>query len=145
MAAVVGSPVPRPRDGMAIGTLKEGFTVNLTRFQSHPAAGCRGPRRFALSCPVVLRYCAARGLQESAAYERVMKRATYTYFWMVLAAMLALGSTSRPAGAAEPLKVGDAAPDFELPGSDGKVYKLSDFQGKQAVVVAWFPKAFTGG
>jgi peroxiredoxin Q/BCP len=47
--------------------------------------------------------------------------------------------------AAEPLKVGDAAPDFSLPGSDGKTYKLSDFKGKQAVVVAWFPKAFTGG
>ena len=47
--------------------------------------------------------------------------------------------------AAEPLKVGDAAPDFSLPGSDGKTYKLSDFKGKQTVVVAWFPKAFTGG
>jgi peroxiredoxin Q/BCP len=43
------------------------------------------------------------------------------------------------------LKVGDAAPDFSLPGTDGKTYKLSDFKGKQAVVVAWFPKAFTGG
>ena len=47
--------------------------------------------------------------------------------------------------AAGPLKVGDAAPDFSLPGSDGKTYKLSEFKGKQAVVVAWFPKAFTGG
>ena len=43
------------------------------------------------------------------------------------------------------LKVGDAAPDFSLPGTDGKTYKLSDFKGKQAVVVAWFPRAFTGG
>ncbi|MCA9249161.1 MAG: redoxin domain-containing protein, partial [Planctomycetales bacterium] len=43
------------------------------------------------------------------------------------------------------LKVGDAAPEFELPGSDGKTYKLSDFHGKQDVVIAWFPKAFTGG
>src|SRR5215207_822772 len=43
------------------------------------------------------------------------------------------------------LKVGDPAPDFSLPGTDGKTYKLSDFKGKQAVVVAWFPKAFTGG
>ena len=47
-------------------------------------------------------------------------------------------------GAAD-LKVGDAAPDFALPGSDGKTYKLSDYKGKQAVVIAWFPKAFTGG
>ena len=43
------------------------------------------------------------------------------------------------------LKKGDKAPDFELAGSDGKTYKLSDFKGKRAVVIAWFPKAFTGG
>jgi peroxiredoxin Q/BCP len=43
------------------------------------------------------------------------------------------------------LKAGDAAPDFSLPASDGKTYKLSDFKGKQAVVIAWFPKAFTSG
>ena len=47
--------------------------------------------------------------------------------------------------AAESLKVGDDAPAFELKGSYGKTYKLADFKGKQAVVVAWFPKAFTGG
>ena len=43
------------------------------------------------------------------------------------------------------LKVGDQAPDFTLQASDGKTYKLSDFRGKQAVVLAWFPKAFTQG
>jgi peroxiredoxin Q/BCP len=43
------------------------------------------------------------------------------------------------------LKAGDDAPDFTLTGSDGKTYKLADFKGKQAVVVAWYPKAFTGG
>ena len=43
------------------------------------------------------------------------------------------------------LKVGDNAPAFELKGSDGKTYKLSDFKGKEAVVIAWYPKAFTGG
>lgn len=42
------------------------------------------------------------------------------------------------------LKVGDMAPAFSLPGSDGKVHKLSDYRGK-TVVLAWFPKAFTGG
>src|SRR5882724_1368495 len=46
------------------------------------------------------------------------------------------------------LKVGDMAPDFELPsikeGKPGKV-KLSDFRGKKNVVVAFFPAAFTGG
>ena len=43
------------------------------------------------------------------------------------------------------LKVGDPAPAFSLQGSDGNTYKLSDFRGKHAVVLAWFPKAFTGG
>jgi peroxiredoxin Q/BCP len=43
------------------------------------------------------------------------------------------------------LKPGDLAPAFSLPGSDGRTYTLADFKGKQAVVVAWFPKAFTGG
>ncbi len=51
---------------------------------------------------------------------------------------------SSPADAAE-LKVGDKAPEFEMKGSDGKTYKLSQFKDKQAVVVAWYPKAFTGG
>lgn len=42
------------------------------------------------------------------------------------------------------LKVGDQAPDFELKGSDGKTWRLRDLRGK-SVVIAWFPKAFTGG
>jgi peroxiredoxin Q/BCP len=43
------------------------------------------------------------------------------------------------------VKEGDKAPDFRLKGSDGKEYTLKQFAGKQAVVIAWFPKAFTGG
>ena len=46
---------------------------------------------------------------------------------------------------AETLSVGDLAPDFDLPGSDGAVHRLSDFRGEQVVVVAWFPKAYTSG
>ena len=42
------------------------------------------------------------------------------------------------------LKVGEKAPEFALQGSDGKIHKLSDYKGK-IVVLAWFPKAFTGG
>ncbi len=40
--------------------------------------------------------------------------------------------------------VGDPAPDWTLPGSDGEEYTLSQFRGKH-VVIAFFPKAFTGG
>jgi len=42
------------------------------------------------------------------------------------------------------LEPGDEAPDFTLPGSDGRTYRLSDLRGRP-VVIAWFPKAFTGG
>ena len=42
------------------------------------------------------------------------------------------------------LNVGDQAPDFKLPGSDGKEHSLSAYKGK-TVVLAWFPKAFTAG
>jgi peroxiredoxin Q/BCP len=45
---------------------------------------------------------------------------------------------------AKDLVPGDTAPDFSLPGSDGRTYRLSDLRGK-VVVIAWFPKAFTGG
>jgi peroxiredoxin Q/BCP len=50
----------------------------------------------------------------------------------------------QPAPAVE-LKVGDMAPNFKLQASDGKTYNLADFKGKKAVVVAWFPAAFTKG
>ena len=43
------------------------------------------------------------------------------------------------------LAVGDPAPDFSLPGSDGKTHSMADYRGKQAVVIAWFPRAFTSG
>lgn len=40
---------------------------------------------------------------------------------------------------------GATAPPFELTGSDGVTHRLSDHEGKRVVVLAWFPKAFTGG
>lgn len=43
------------------------------------------------------------------------------------------------------ITVGDDAPDWELVGSDGKTYKLSEYKDNQAVVVAWYPAAMTGG
>ena len=43
------------------------------------------------------------------------------------------------------LAVADAAPAFALPGSDGTTHTLAEHRGHRAVVVAWFPKAFTGG
>jgi peroxiredoxin Q/BCP len=60
-----------------------------------------------------------------------------------LALVSLLGAVA--AAAAAELKVGDRAPDFKLQASDGKTYQLSEFKGKKAVVLAWFPKAFTSG
>src|ERR1700726_4018372 len=67
--------------------------------------------------------------------------------WCVLGVLglgLGLLGSVRSAAAAD-LKVGDKAPAFSLPGTDGKTYSLDQFKGKKAVVIAWFPKAFTGG
>ena len=59
--------------------------------------------------------------------------------------IIALGAIFATGAHANDLSPGDPAPDFQLTGSDGRQYKLSDFKDKQAVVIAWFPKAFTGG
>lgn len=64
---------------------------------------------------------------------------------IALAAATLAAQTPAPGGTPVELKVGDPAPDFSLQASDGKTYKLSDFKGKKAVVVAWFPKALTAG
>ncbi len=64
--------------------------------------------------------------------------------WLfVLVAVCAMVSTPG-AAQAQGLGPGDTAPPFELPGSDGNTHRLSDYAGK-TVVIAWFPKAFTGG
>jgi peroxiredoxin Q/BCP len=59
-------------------------------------------------------------------------------------ALAGLGMAAAPAAAGD-LKVGDQAPNFKLQATDGKTYQLSEFKGKEDVVLAWFPKAFTQG
>ena len=56
----------------------------------------------------------------------------------------ALAASLMSVAAAAAPQVGDMAPDFTLPGSDGKQYTLSQLRGKH-VVIAFFPKAFTSG
>jgi peroxiredoxin Q/BCP len=62
----------------------------------------------------------------------------------MLAALGAATLASAQTAAPVELKVGDMAPNFSLPGSDGKTYSLSDLKGR-TVVLAWFVRAFTGG
>lgn len=61
---------------------------------------------------------------------------------LVAAVLAALSLTTAPVFGE--LKVGDEV-TFKMVGSDGTTYSSADFQGKQAVVIAWYPKAFTGG
>ena len=48
-------------------------------------------------------------------------------------------------GEPAPLKVGDQAPNFTLGSTSGGKVTLADFKGKNPVVLAFFPAAFTGG
>ena len=61
-----------------------------------------------------------------------------------MAFILAALNITNPLWAENTLTVGDLAPNFEMIGSDGKIHRLTDYIGSE-VVVAWFPKAFTGG
>jgi len=60
----------------------------------------------------------------------------------IFALMLALSSTML---FATNLQVGMQAPDFKLQATTGDYYQLSDYWGKQAVVIAWYPMANTRG
>jgi peroxiredoxin Q/BCP len=63
-----------------------------------------------------------------------------------LIATLFLGASWMTSGSVQAeVGIGDDAPDFKLVGSDGKTYSSDQFKGKKAVVIAWYPKAFTGG
>ena len=62
---------------------------------------------------------------------------------LVACALLAGPAGSQTAGVE--LKVGDMAPDFTLPATDGKTYSLSKDLRGHWVVLAWFPKAYTAG
>ncbi len=62
------------------------------------------------------------------------------------ALLAAAASLALAVGAsAEQLSVGDTAPDFTLPGSDGNDTTLYEVLESQNAVLAFFPKAFTGG
>ena len=70
---------------------------------------------------------------------QTQKLISVTLIWLVVTPLcLAQAWAQAPA-------VGDVAPEFTLQASDGRTYTLSEFAGKQAVVLAWFPKAYTRG
>ena len=70
-----------------------------------------------------------------------MKRIS-TVLGLCTAVVISAGTSCAPV--ADDLTVGDPAPAFDLPGTDGKRHTLAKLKGK-TVVLAWFPKAFTSG
>src|ERR1044072_4638132 len=64
---------------------------------------------------------------------------------VLLTASLVLGLATAAMAQTADLKVGDQAPNFKLQATDGRMYHLSDIKGKNPVVLAWFPAAFTRG
>jgi cytochrome oxidase Cu insertion factor (SCO1/SenC/PrrC family) len=73
-----------------------------------------------------------------------MKRLLFSLLLITLSSLVIFGQAA-PAPPEMKLKVGDMAPDFTLPDSDGNPVKLSDFRGKKSVVLAFYVLAFTGG
>lgn len=76
-------------------------------------------------------------------------KATAAVRWMLTLQLVLLGAVGVALPAHAGLEIGDAAPDFQLMGSDGKVYSLRSLlapeRARDGVVLAWFPKAFTPG
>ncbi len=65
---------------------------------------------------------------------------------LIMAALvLTFAASAFAQGTTPTLKVGDMAPDFTLTDTAGQKVKLSDFRGKNNVVLAFYVFAFTGG
>ena len=74
-----------------------------------------------------------------------MKRIFIAVLLTTLLCIAAAAQTPAPAASTFKLKVGDMAPDFTLLDTAGQKVKLSDFRGKNNVVLAFYVFAFTGG
>lgn len=73
-----------------------------------------------------------------------MKKAILMIAAIAAFAAAAMGQAA-PVAPTTTLKVGDIAPDFTLPDTEGNKVKLSEFRGKNNVVLAFYVLAFTGG
>lgn len=69
-------------------------------------------------------------------------------FWaaiLMTALIIPVASGEEAVTTSDMLKVGMIAPDFTLKDEEGAERNLSDYLGKQSVVLAFYPKDFTGG
>jgi hypothetical protein len=60
-------------------------------------------------------------------------------------ALLGLAGMAAASNLSAAIAKGDKAPEIELPSTKGGTEKLSAYRGKKNVVLAFYPKAFTGG
>jgi hypothetical protein len=93
-----------------------------------------------LRTDMALRYSRAGGCS---GYTGHPPQTEVSLMWRMCFLLLLIGALP-PETTARELVPGDPAPDFALAGSDGQTHVLSTYRGKH-VVLAWFPKAFTGG
>ena len=59
--------------------------------------------------------------------------------------LIATASGEKAVTTPDTLKVGMIAPDFTLKDEEGVEQSLSDYLGKKNIVLAFYPKDFTGG
>ena len=64
---------------------------------------------------------------------------------LIAALMLPMALAENEVEKPKELKVGMIAPDFTLKDETGTERSLSEFLGKKSVVLAFYPKDFTGG
>ena len=67
---------------------------------------------------------------------------TTTFTFVIISA---ISAKEKQMEAFKDLKVSTAAPDFTLNDGDGVAHSLRDYLGKKNVVLAFYPKDFTGG
>ena len=65
------------------------------------------------------------------------------YFTFAVLNVLLLSACGGGGGAQQPIEVGAGAPDFTLPSISGKKISLSQFKGKNNVVLSFVPAAWT--
>ena len=64
---------------------------------------------------------------------------------LMTAILIATSSGEEAVTTSNILKVGMIAPDFTLKDEEGVERNLNDYLGKKSVVLAFYPKDFTGG
>ena len=64
---------------------------------------------------------------------------------LITAILIPTASGEKAVTTPDTLKVGMIAPDFTLKDEEGVERSLSDYLGKKNIVLAFYPKDFTGG